>query len=242
MWCRCIGIRGCSRAPNHLLKAAGCKLHATKKRKARPVRAFPRHYCNSFTLSRMFSRHQFATYHGHRRRSYFPANTGELVEYRARQRTFDNAYLRTSLVNLSYSAVILKLFDSRFYNSKPSTPLGEMNILGLTFSLASWTPLCYPCSTITGYCLYTASLFQSGFLRSSPSYSGALTPLIWLCSCLGSTIHDSGVDRCSGHNNCGFCPNYPSRTTSSALSRHTDLTPFPLPAISRPRQNYDSGK
>ena len=64
-----------------------------------------------------------ATYHGHRQQSYFAIDTGEQVELRARQRTFDNAYLRTCLVNLSYSAVILKLFDSRFYNSKYSTPL-----------------------------------------------------------------------------------------------------------------------
>ncbi|SRR5258706_8514936 len=71
----------------------------------------------------MNSQPQPATYHGHRRRSYFAVDTGEQVELRARQRTFDNAYLRTCLVNLSYSAVILKLFDSRFYDSKHPTPL-----------------------------------------------------------------------------------------------------------------------
>lgn len=64
-----------------------------------------------------------ATYHGHRQRSYLAVDTGELVELRARQRTFDNAYLRTGLLNLSYSAVILKLFDGRFYNSKHTIPL-----------------------------------------------------------------------------------------------------------------------
>ena len=71
----------------------------------------------------MASHSDLATYHGHRRRSYFPVDTGELVELRARQRTFDNAYLRTGLLNLSYSVLILKLFDSRFYDSKHSIPL-----------------------------------------------------------------------------------------------------------------------
>ena len=71
----------------------------------------------------MNSQLQSATYHGHRQQSYLAIDTGEQVELRARQRTFDNAYLRTCLVNLSYSAVILKLFDSRFYNSKYSIPL-----------------------------------------------------------------------------------------------------------------------
>ena len=57
------------------------------------------------------------TFRGHRRNSYMPVDRAELVEFRARQRTFDNAYLRTSLSNLTSSVVIFKLFDPRFYKS-----------------------------------------------------------------------------------------------------------------------------
>jgi len=89
----------------------------------------------------MNSHPQPATYHGHRQQSYVAIGTGEQVEIRARQRTFDNAYLRTCLANLSYSAIILKLFDSRFYNSKH--PTGETNTFGLTSSLFSPVGLLY---------------------------------------------------------------------------------------------------
>lgn len=55
------------------------------------------------------------TYHGHKRYSFFPIDNPELVEIRARQRTFDGAYARTAIGSLAYSLVFLKLFDSRFY-------------------------------------------------------------------------------------------------------------------------------
>ncbi|PVF94723.1 hypothetical protein CPB86DRAFT_680807, partial [Serendipita vermifera] len=55
------------------------------------------------------------TYRGHRRNSYAPLDRAELVELRARMRTFDQAYLRTALMNLGYSVVVLKLFDRRFH-------------------------------------------------------------------------------------------------------------------------------
>ena len=58
------------------------------------------------------------TFRGHRRDSYIPIDRAELVEFRARQRTFNNAYMRTSLSNLTSSVVILKLFDRRFYKSE----------------------------------------------------------------------------------------------------------------------------
>ncbi|KAF8322782.1 uncharacterized protein EI90DRAFT_3020045 [Cantharellus anzutake] len=58
------------------------------------------------------SRH---TYRGHRRESYYPIDNAELVELRARQRTFDGAYARTSLGTLGSTIVFLKLFDRRFY-------------------------------------------------------------------------------------------------------------------------------
>lgn len=47
-----------------------------------------------------------------------PIDRAELVEFRARQRTFNNAYMRTSLSNLTSSIVIFKLFDRRFYRSE----------------------------------------------------------------------------------------------------------------------------
>ena len=47
-----------------------------------------------------------ATYHGHRRTSYHPFDIPELVELRAHQRTFDNAYLRTMLATLAYGVVV----------------------------------------------------------------------------------------------------------------------------------------
>jgi uncharacterized membrane protein YidH (DUF202 family) len=42
----------------------------------------------------------------------------ELVELRARQRTFHGAYSRTALGNLGSSLTILRLFDRRFYRSE----------------------------------------------------------------------------------------------------------------------------
>ncbi|KAJ7153437.1 hypothetical protein C8R43DRAFT_445754 [Mycena crocata] len=54
-------------------------------------------------------------YRGHRANSFQPADLTELVELRARQRTFHGAYGRTALSNLGYSLTILRLFDPRFY-------------------------------------------------------------------------------------------------------------------------------
>jgi len=55
------------------------------------------------------------TYRGHRADSFTPLDISELVEIRARQRTFGGAYARTALGNLGYSLLFLKLFDRRFY-------------------------------------------------------------------------------------------------------------------------------
>jgi hypothetical protein len=54
-------------------------------------------------------------YRGHRADSFFPVDQAELVEIRARQRTFNGAYTRTAIGNLGYSILILKLFNRRFY-------------------------------------------------------------------------------------------------------------------------------
>lgn len=55
---------------------------------------------------------------GHRAQSFIAEDVNELVELRARQRTFNGAYLRTALVNLGYSLTVLRLFDRRFYRSE----------------------------------------------------------------------------------------------------------------------------
>ncbi|KAK7014226.1 hypothetical protein R3P38DRAFT_1357960 [Favolaschia claudopus] len=53
-------------------------------------------------------------YHGHRAQSFQAADLTELVELRARQRTFHGAYSRTALSNLGFSLTVLRLFDPRF--------------------------------------------------------------------------------------------------------------------------------
>ncbi|KZT03260.1 uncharacterized protein LAESUDRAFT_762046 [Laetiporus sulphureus 93-53] len=54
------------------------------------------------------------TYGGHRKGSFFPEDVNEIIELRARQRTYEGAYLRSGLTNLGYALTILRLFDKRF--------------------------------------------------------------------------------------------------------------------------------
>lgn len=58
------------------------------------------------------------TYGGHRRKSYIVSDNAELVELRARLRTYDAGYSRATMLTLGSSVLYLKLFDERFYNSK----------------------------------------------------------------------------------------------------------------------------
>ncbi|KAH0828424.1 hypothetical protein AYO21_00439 [Fonsecaea monophora] len=51
----------------------------------------------------------------HRARSVDLTND-ELVEIRAAQRTFEGAYIRTSLSQFSFALVVLKIFTSEFYS------------------------------------------------------------------------------------------------------------------------------
>jgi len=51
----------------------------------------------------------------HRARS-IQLTQDELVEIRAAQRTFEGAYVRTSLSQFSFALVILKIFTSEFYS------------------------------------------------------------------------------------------------------------------------------
>ncbi|ORY76571.1 hypothetical protein BCR35DRAFT_121147 [Leucosporidium creatinivorum] len=53
-------------------------------------------------------------YKGHRRNSWTTQDIDELVELRARQRTFDGAYVRTALGNFGYALLILKVFNKEF--------------------------------------------------------------------------------------------------------------------------------
>ncbi|KAL7412160.1 hypothetical protein BDY24DRAFT_110589 [Mrakia frigida] len=55
-------------------------------------------------------------YRGHRRNSFTPLDNAEMIELRARQRTFEGAWQRTALVNLGYGAIVLKVFDRRFFS------------------------------------------------------------------------------------------------------------------------------
>jgi len=55
---------------------------------------------------------------GHRQQSYIASDINELVEIRARQRTFHGAYSRTALGSLGYALTILRLFDTRFRKSE----------------------------------------------------------------------------------------------------------------------------
>lgn len=55
------------------------------------------------------------TYRGHRRQSFVAQDVNELVELRARQRTFHGAYSRTAIGALGYAITILRLFDRDFY-------------------------------------------------------------------------------------------------------------------------------
>ncbi|TRM66146.1 hypothetical protein BD626DRAFT_453393 [Schizophyllum amplum] len=61
------------------------------------------------------SPHPHHTYRGHRSYSFTASDVNELVELRARQRTFHGAYSRSALGSLGYSLTILRLFDHRFY-------------------------------------------------------------------------------------------------------------------------------
>ncbi|KAH8092190.1 hypothetical protein BXZ70DRAFT_1001858 [Cristinia sonorae] len=54
-------------------------------------------------------------YHGHRADSFHPDDVNELVEIRARERTFDGAYGRTATGCLSFAVTVLRLFDRRLF-------------------------------------------------------------------------------------------------------------------------------
>jgi len=67
------------------------------------------------TRSRTLSPRPHRLYRGHRANSFRAIDVNELVETRARQRTFNGAYSRAALNNLGLSLAVLRLFDRRFY-------------------------------------------------------------------------------------------------------------------------------
>ncbi|GAA5827565.1 hypothetical protein JCM5353_001618 [Sporobolomyces roseus] len=63
---------------------------------------------------KMESRQLHRTYRGHRRASFIEDDVDELIELRARQRTFGGAYERSALGNLGYALLVLKIFNPDF--------------------------------------------------------------------------------------------------------------------------------
>ena len=77
-------------------------------------------------------------------RSYIPIDDAEHVEFSARQRTFEQAYARTALLNLAYGALILKVFNGSFYrgalslwfvSSSSSHQSCDVHLAGLLFGI-----------------------------------------------------------------------------------------------------------
>lgn len=62
-------------------------------------------------------------FHSHRRNSFRASDIDEIVEIRARQRTFDGAYVRTALSTLGYACLILKVFSTEFAKGQLPTVL-----------------------------------------------------------------------------------------------------------------------
>ncbi|KAH9033055.1 hypothetical protein EDB84DRAFT_1249490, partial [Lactarius hengduanensis] len=52
---------------------------------------------------------------GHRSHSFISADVDQLVELRARQRTSNGTFTRTTLGNLGYSLAVPRLFNRCFY-------------------------------------------------------------------------------------------------------------------------------
>lgn len=99
-------------------------------------------------------------FRGHRAESFI-ADVNELVEVRARQRTFNGAYARTALGNLGYSLTILKLFDRRFYRS------AHFLIALAELQPSTYTLVLQPVGLL--YAVLAALLFVCSYLRSRHS-------------------------------------------------------------------------
>ena len=84
-------------------------------------------------LTRSQSRHAIDRYHlrMHRARSVV-LSPQELVEIRAAQRTFEGAYVRTSLGQFSFALVVLKIFTSEFYSVGALFAVYGAGVLGVS--------------------------------------------------------------------------------------------------------------
>ncbi|KAM0713611.1 hypothetical protein Q7P37_010573 [Cladosporium fusiforme] len=67
----------------------------------------------------------------HRARSVI-LTPSELVEIRAAQRTFEGAYIRTSLGQFSFALVVLKIFTSEFYSIGALFAVYGAGVLGVS--------------------------------------------------------------------------------------------------------------
>jgi hypothetical protein len=67
----------------------------------------------------------------HRARS-IDLSASELVEIRAAQRTFEGAYVRTSLSQFSFALVVLKIFTSEFYSIGALFAVYGAGVLGVS--------------------------------------------------------------------------------------------------------------
>lgn len=112
------------------------------------------------------------TYRGRRAESYRALDTAELVELRARQRTFDGAYMRSSLGCLFYSILVLRLFDTRFF---PGTHLISLHFIVICFLIFDSVGLLYTilaaCFAVIAYARrrYSNEDFSDQNMPQSPS-------------------------------------------------------------------------
>ncbi|TKX19471.1 hypothetical protein C1H76_8320 [Elsinoe australis] len=79
------------------------------------------------------SRHAGERYHLrlHRAQSVV-LSSQELVEIRAAQRTFEGAYVRTSLGQFSFALIVLKIFTSEFYSIGALFAVYGAGVLGVS--------------------------------------------------------------------------------------------------------------
>ncbi|CCM04114.1 uncharacterized protein FIBRA_06274 [Fibroporia radiculosa] len=72
-------------------------------------------------------------YRGHRSSSFYIEDDKEILEIRARQRTFDGAFARGAMSDLGYGLMILRLFDKQF------SPIGMVyTILSVLLTMVSF--------------------------------------------------------------------------------------------------------
>ncbi|KAH9454166.1 hypothetical protein H4Q26_017493 [Puccinia striiformis f. sp. tritici PST-130] len=89
------------------------------------------HATNQTATSQLKNRSHL--YRGHRRTSLIVEDLDELTEWRARQRTFDGAYLRTALGSSFFALTITKMFSKEFSKSGLEFGMFTILIIGITY-------------------------------------------------------------------------------------------------------------